>query len=113
MSIVYTLNTTQLDCYPVGDDNKTNVVYRVHWAYIGRENDKSAGFGGTTDIPFNGTTPFTEYENLTPEQLSEWVLSQWTAEELAERQSIIAEQINSISPVLPWPNNNGFPNTPF
>jgi hypothetical protein len=101
MDIVYTLTTTQIDCIPAVGSN-VDIVCRVHWAYIGTHDDSIASFGGTTNIAYNESGSFTPFADLTEEQVTGWVLSAWTPEELTSRQSIISDQLSVSKPALPW-----------
>ena len=97
MSISYSLKVTQMDCVAPDD-----TVVVVHWAYTGTDGTASTGFGGSTTITRDHNQPLTPYSQLTPEQVEGWVLGAWTPEEKANYESIIASQIQKVSPELPW-----------
>lgn len=104
MAITYTLKVTQMDCLPQAE-GQTDVVYCVHWAYTGTEGDRSAGFGGTTNLVYQQGSPFTPFDQLTETQVSEWVLEAWSADEKASREAAIASQLAIVAPPLPWPTS--------
>ena len=101
MAITYTLKVTQMDCLPQAE-GETDVVFRVHWAYTGTDGTNSGGFGGTTDVTYQQGTPFTPYADLTEEQVANWVLAAWTADQKASYEQTIAAQIEVAVPPLPW-----------
>lgn len=97
MAISYTLKVTQLDCTAPDD-----TVVVVHWAYTGTDGEASAGFGGTTSIERDQEAPFTPFDQLTEEQVAEWVLATWTPEQTQARQDEISRQLMGSTPALPW-----------
>lgn len=102
----YKLNVTQMETASV--EGQQNVVVRVHWAYVGTEGERSAAFGGTTDLTYSGGA-FTPYADLTQEQVAAWVLAAWTPEEKTMREDAIAAQLASAAPPLPWPSETAQP----
>jgi hypothetical protein len=101
MAVTYTLNVTQMDCLPQAE-GQTDVVYLVHWAYVGSDGNNTAAFGGTTPVTYTAGTPFTPYADLTQEQVAGWVLAAWTPEQTQSYQTIISNQLALLSPPLPW-----------
>lgn len=105
MAIVYSLKVTQMDRVPEVA-GQTDVVVRVHWAYTGTENDRSASFGGQTEVHYAAGDPFTAYENLTETQVANWVLAAWSEEEGDRYRAAIADQLAKQAGPLPWPAPN-------
>ena len=101
MAVTYTLNVTQMDCLPQ-EAGQTDVVYLVHWAYVGSDGTSTAAFGGTTPITYASDGPFTPYADLTQEQVAGWVLAAWTPEQTQSYQTAISGQLALLSPPLPW-----------
>jgi len=100
----FTWTVSRLDCYPQSDD-KTNVVFNIHWRCTGTDGTHEGTVYSTASIPAP-TDSFTEFADLTQEQVLGWV---WTAygnkdnvEEAVQAQ--IDAQINPpvVSPALPW-----------
>ena len=110
MTINYKWSVNQLDCYPTRND-KVNVVAKVHWTVIGLENDLSARVSGCTTLKLDNNEPFTQYDQLTPEQVVSWVkhtISHDTEttdpEETIQRLIQQKKTPSIIKPQLPWQN---------
>ena len=104
MATTYSLKITQIDCLP-SQNNLNNVVIKAHWAYTGTtEDNRSAGYGGTTEISYVDGDPFIPYDQLTEEQVSGWVLSSWSQELTDSYRNIIESQLSINSGQLPWAN---------
>jgi hypothetical protein len=107
MSITFTWHVTQMEAYPEEND-KTNVVFNVHWHLNGIVGEYRAYAYGAQNVTVDPNAPFTPYENLTEEQVVGWVQSAMGEERVAELQSNIAEDIaNQIDPPvvtlpIPW-----------
>jgi len=99
-----TWTVTAMDCYPQESGN-TDVVFNVHWTCSGTDGTYSASIYATCAVPGPGE-PFTQYPDLTQEQVLGWI---WVngvdkdATEAAIRRQI-ENQINPpvITPKLPW-----------
>lgn len=104
----FTWRVLKMDVFPLAD-TQTNVVYMVHWeceahevnsdrTYAARANDCT--FIDTSDL-----TNFTEYDNLTEEQVLEWV---WASHPKVTWENRLQAAINeSKAPLvlalpLPW-----------
>ncbi len=107
MAITYTWSVQEVNAFPV-KDGKQNVVFNVHWIAGGADGEHTASAYGSTSIALNADSSFTEYENLTEEQVIGWVKSSMGAEEVAAIEASIVGQINEqinpkiITPSLPW-----------
>ena len=94
----------QLNCYPQSD-NKTNVVFNIHWRCIGTDGNYTGTVYSTASVPAP-TDSFTQFADLTLDQVLGWLWANGvdqTATETAVQQQI-DNQINP--PVLnlnpPW-----------
>jgi hypothetical protein len=103
-----TWTITAMDAYPQAQ-GQTDVVFNVHWTCSGTqtEDDKtySASVYSTCSVEFAGGT-YTPYEDLTQEQVLEWIWSSGVDQDVTEAavQQQIDAQINPtvVSPPLPW-----------
>jgi hypothetical protein len=94
-----------MDCYPQVD-NETDVVFNVHWTCAGTDGTYSASVYNTQAVTVDEEEPYTPYDQLTEEQVLDWI---WTsgvdkdATEAAVEQQI-QNQINPpvVTPPLPW-----------
>lgn len=102
MAVEYTLKIQQIDCIPELDGKK-DVVRCVHWAYVAKDGENTAGFGGATEVPL-GDGDFTPYADLTEDQLRTWVLA---AMPVTQIEQALADQMALQSKPLPWANDNG------
>ena len=95
---------SQLNCHPQSDD-KTNVVFNIHWRCTGVNGAYTGTVYSTTSVPAP-TDSFTPYADLTQEQVIGWIwengVDQGSAEAAVQAQ--IDAQINPpvVSPDLPW-----------
>ena len=106
MPTTYTLTPTTLGNYPQAE-GETDVVYRVVWNYSGVDGEYLASFSGETDVTYTQGTPFTPYNELTQEQVADWVLDAWIPEQTTEYQVQLDQSINNqknpTTQVLPLP----------
>lgn len=113
MSINYTWQISQLQCYPTYE-SQTDVVFKVQWSYRGVDaNGVGSSRGGITEVTYNAGAPFTPFADLTEAQVLGWVTPTISSVELADMDAAIAGDIdwqiqqasanNPISPPLPWP----------
>jgi len=96
-----------LECVP-SLDGKTNVVKTVHWRCWAIDGDHQASVYSTQSIGFDDETNFTDFADLTQDEVIEWVKAtmgdaQVTAYENAAQQQLDA-LVNPpvIVPELPW-----------
>jgi hypothetical protein len=109
MTITYTWNIVQLDCYPEYA-GETDVVFTSNWTLDGTDGDYLGSVYGTQELNYVAGTPFTPYDQLTLEQVIGWTKNAMGAEKVVFYESVVASQIeikiNSpvVSPPLPWAN---------
>ena len=94
-----------LNCIP-SLNGKTNVVCNVHWKVIGSDGTNKVSTYGAQEIAYNAQTEFHSYENLTEEEIIEWVKNALgtkvvTIENLVDK--LLSDKANPsiITPVLP------------
>lgn len=121
MANTYTWKVAELECVPqVG--NKQNVVAVVHWLCVAEsdqkkreKNDYGYEYEVITQAKYSGATnvdlvdgAFTPFENLTEQQIVEWVQTILGAEPVAQIYQVLDAEINAklnppmVKPKLPW-----------
>jgi hypothetical protein len=101
-------SVTALDCYPLAQGQQ-DVVMTVHWTCSGTQIEEnktySASVYSTCQVEFSGGT-YTPYEDLTQEQVLEWIWNSGVDQDVTEAavQQQIDAQINPtvVTPPLPW-----------
>jgi hypothetical protein len=107
MSNTYTWVISQLDCYPT-QDNKTDVVFTVHWRRQATDGTYTADIYGSQAVTLDAEAPFTAYADLTEAQVIGWLEDAFGPETLAAQVAAldqqIADQLNPpiLRPALPW-----------
>ena len=107
MSNEYSWYISQLDCYPT-QDNKTDVVFTVHWRRVATDGTYSADIYGSQAVTLDAEAPFTPYADLTEEQVIGWLEEAFGPELLAAQVAALDQQIANqlnppvVSPPLPW-----------
>lgn len=107
----YNWNFSPLECYPE-KDNKSNVVFLVHWQYTGKEivdgKEYSDTVIGTQALPLPQDS-FVPYEELTKEMVQFWIETEKGESRIADMKETIRkniqEQINPTKVVMlnpPW-----------
>lgn len=111
MSINYTWQISQLQCYPTYE-SQTDVVFEVIWNYRGVDsNGVGSSRGGKTAVTYTAGSPFTPFAQLTEAQVLGWVQPTITPEQMTEIEAGIIGDIDwqkqpsnePVSPPLPWP----------
>lgn len=108
MSIQNTWSIVQVECLPEANGQK-NVVQALHWELVGKdENNNTGRVYGSTAIEFDENTTFTAYNNLTKEQVLQWLFDTLGNETVAAHEKNVAGQIDAALnppvtfPELPW-----------
>ena len=100
-------NIVQLDCYPELD-GKTDVVFTAHWTLTATEDTYTGSVYGSIGLTLDPEEPYTEYANLTKDQVVGWVKEAMGEETVAAHEAAVLQQIEDqknpkvISPALPW-----------
>lgn len=92
--INYTWNCKTVDVYPVNEGNN-NVVYNVHYRVVGEDSETAvlADFIGTQILDVSDITDFTPFEDLTNDQVTNWVKAAMGTEQVTQIENNIASQI--------------------
>ena len=100
-------NVTQLDCYPELD-GKTDVVFTAHWNVTAVDGEYTGYVYGSIGLTLNPEEPYTEYADLTKDQVIGWVKAAMGEETVAATEANVLQQIEDqknpkvVSPALPW-----------
>lgn len=109
MAIEYTWKVTSLKVRDMG--SKTNAVVQTYWQKIGTdENGNTGTFSGATPFtvdPTDDSGPFIPFEDLTEEDVLNWIKSVVVGGYEEHVNGVIAKQIeDKITPItepkLPW-----------
>ena len=108
MATTYAWVIEQMSCYPQ-DAGQTDVVFQVAWRLNGTDSTYSGTVYGTVGLaPYQSGEPFTPYSSLTEAQVVGWVQSALGAEQVAEYEANVIQQIADqanppvVNPPLPW-----------
>jgi hypothetical protein len=103
----FTWTISRLDCYPQYD-NQTDVVFVAHWTCSGTDGTYNSSVYSTCSVTYVAGTPFTPYDQLTQNQVLDWIWASGVDKDSAEAavQTQIDNQANPpvVSPQLPWTN---------
>lgn len=105
MAATFTWTITAMDEYPELDGEQ-DVVFNVHWTCSGVQDTYSASVYSTQAVTVDPEEPFTPYDQLTQEQVLNWVWTSGVDKTVTEAavQQQIDNQINPpvVSLPLPW-----------
>jgi hypothetical protein len=107
MATTFTWTINAMDCYPT-HEGQTDVVYTIHYSVSGADGDYTGSSYGTVGVTYDPATPFTPYADLTQDQVIGWVTSALGAEQVAEYEANVSQQIADqanppvVTPALPW-----------
>lgn len=107
MSNSYSWVISQLECYPLQDDNE-DVVFQIHWRRQATDGTHHADVYGSQSVTLDPDAPFTPYANLTEAQVIGWLEAAFGAELLEAQEKALDKQIEDqinppvIRPKLPW-----------
>lgn len=99
MATVYSLSIKKLQVQPQLDGQQ-DVVIRVLWGYSGTAGAREAMIAGSTDITYVPGPGFTPYDQLTVDQVTDWVLSAWSTGERDSYRAMVDAQLTTLNP--PW-----------
>lgn len=118
MAITYTWKVTGLKVKDIS--NVQNAVVQTYWQKIGTdENGNEGTFSGATPFtadPTDSSGPFIPFEELTEENVLDWIKSivvgQYEEHVNEQIQKQIDEKVNPITePTLPWATEANTTNT--
>jgi hypothetical protein len=104
MSVLYTWDCRTVDCYPTKDEQGVeldDVVYNIHWRLTGTEvvdtKTYSATVIGTQMVAADDIDPetFVPFNELTNEIATGWCTAAMGAEQVANLETSVANQIAS------------------
>lgn len=107
MTITNTWTVVQMNCYPKVN-GETDVVFTVHWTLSATDGTYNGGAYGSVAMTLNPDEPFIPYADLTEAEVIGWVQSALGAEQVAEYEAAVAQQLEAqinppvITPPLPW-----------
>jgi hypothetical protein len=107
MANTYTWVIEAMDCVPQ-EDGETDVVITVHWRQNATDGTYNATVYGTVGLTYDPDSPFTQYADLTQNQVIGWVQGalgfDQCAQLAANLDQQIANQVNPpvVTPPLPW-----------
>jgi hypothetical protein len=102
----YTWKIESLD-YAVLAEGKSNVVNNINWSLIGTNSTLSSQIYGVQPIQLNAEAPFVNYNDLTEETVTNWLVSALGDKQVDELKKAVNKQIEAqTNPVtgtgLPW-----------
>jgi len=75
MANTYSWRINALDA-KIHENDLDNVIYTVHWSFIGQDDSEEpvmASLIGALGVQYNPEDPFTEYDDLTKEDVVGWL----------------------------------------
>lgn len=101
-----TWKITQLQTYPEAQ-GQTNFVCSAAWNVSGADGEFTGSLNGSTAFRLDPDAPFTPFDQLTQEQVLEWVWASLGEEGKANAEADVDAQIAYAkeqvqSPALPW-----------
>jgi hypothetical protein len=97
---------SQMDTAP-SEDGLTDVVKTVHWRYEGKDGEYTAEVYGAMGCATPSETDFTAYEDLTYEQVCEWLVAGLNVEAMDLNLTTQIENLKNPPIVnLPLPFSN-------
>lgn len=109
-----TWSIEQMQCFP-SVDGKQNVVYVVNWLLTATANDHTVHIYNTANLEYASGSPYTEYADLTPEQVLGWVKDALGNEQVrayeVEADELLAKKAapQLVTNGLPWANQEYVP----
>lgn len=107
MMVEYDWKIERLEAKPLHEGHE-NVVSTVHWRLNGIDGEHRASVYGTVSLKYDEGGEFTPFEQLTKEQVVEWVKSSIGDEQVSKYEQNVETQIAAlisppvVSPPLPW-----------
>lgn len=108
MDINYSFKVTNIYCYPTYQSVE-NLVFTILWDYTGSDGTNSSNILGSTNIPYDPAAEYTPYENLTEQEVINWIEQFTEPSVLEDARVLISSRIQEasqpptiINPKLPW-----------
>jgi len=103
----YTWVIEAMDCVPQ-EDGQTDVVITVHWRQNATNGTYNATVHGAVGLTYDPDSPFTQYADLTQDQVIGWVQDVLGPDQVIALEANVAAQIEAqinppvVTPPLPW-----------
>ena len=115
MAITYVDNINSMTSYPE-HEGEQDVVFQVIWTKSGTDGAYNASYSAGCEVTYQAGSPFTPYDQLTQDQVLDWVYAATSPEYIANMEAVIAQNIaDQASPptvTLPLPWNTPTPVPP-
>ena len=79
----YNFKINAIDCY-TSKDGLEKVAYNVHWSYFGTDGTHTASMIGVQSIGEPNPENFVAFEDLTEEQVIEWISASMDVDKMQE-----------------------------
>jgi hypothetical protein len=89
----YTFKINAVDCY-TSKDGLEKVAYNVHWSYFGTDGTYTASMIGVQSVGEPDPENFVAFEELTEEQVVEWISAAMDVEQM---QTNLDSQIENLA----------------
>ena len=87
-------------------DNNQDVVTSVQFVVTSSDNEKTAQAQGNAQLTYSADAPFIAYADLTESQITDWVKSVLTADEITFYETVAQNRLTDIptdgTKALPW-----------
>lgn len=107
MSIEYTWGIHRLD-FKTEENSLLKVIKVVHWRYTANNGSITATHYGFVPVSAPDATNFTQFDNLTEEQVKSWIesrLNHWAIQKGLQDELIrVANAPNAHTNEMPWNN---------
>ena len=99
--MTYTWNNKTVDTYPNLDGN-ADVIFNVHWRLTGEDENGNVGsVYGTQSLDTSDLSSFTDFNDVTEEQINGWIETAMGEDRVAELKANIDAQIaEKINPTV-------------
>ena len=108
MTILYTWAVNSMTAYPQAE-GQTDVVFQIAYVVSATDGTYNSAAYGSVDTTYVAGTPFTQYSDLTINQVNGWVATALGPDGIAKAQAdcdaaIAAQQDTNlpVTPPLPW-----------
>jgi hypothetical protein len=98
MTNTYEWTIASMPAYPQYE-GQTDVVFQVNWACVASDGTNNASLSGTTGVAYTAGEPYTPYNQLTQEQVLDWV---WAVTPKSDTEAYLDGQLKSVELPLPW-----------
>ncbi len=105
MANIYTWKVTSMQCYPA--QPQPDCVFQVSWTCTGTDGVNTTSVNGNTPTPYDQSSPYIPYDQLTQEIALGWVFAGGTVDKtLVENGVAVQLEMMAnppvVTPPLPW-----------